>query len=279
MNLLTPAEISEYTISVGVKKSTLPITKMFALAFLAGAFIALAAQGGNLSSHTIDSDGLTRLVAAIFFPVGLMLVVNCGAELFTGNTLIILSCLEKKSKWSNYGKNLLCVYLGNFVGALFVTFLISASGQWNYSSGGLGAYTIKIAAAKVDYTFSQAFVSGILCNWLVCLAVWTSYAAKDIGGKVWGVYFPIALFVLAGFEHSIANMYYIPAGLIAMTNPEYLRQAVELQKVSQASLANLSVGGLFTRNLIPVTLGNIVGGVGFVGLIYYFIYRYKVKQA
>jgi formate/nitrite transporter len=278
-SFLTPAEIAEYAIGVGVKKSTLSISKMLLLGILAGAFIALASQGSNLAMYGIPSVGLARVLGGTVFPAGLILVVLCGAELFTGNCLIVMSCINGKSKWGNFAKNLFFVYVGNLAGSLIVTLLVSACGQWNYTSGALGAYTIRVAVSKVSLTFAQAFFSGILCNWLVCLAVWVAFAAKDITGKILGIFFPIWLFVLSGFEHCIANMYYIPAGMLAANNPAYLARALETYyDGSQAALANLTMAGFVVNNLVPVTLGNIAGGGLFVGVIYYIIYIQKSRQ-
>ena len=276
VNFLTPVEVAEFTVDLGAKKSTLPISKMLLLGILAGAFVAFASQGSNVAMYGIPSIGLARVLGATLFPAGLMLVILCGAELFTGNCLIVMSCINGKSKWGNFAKNLLFVYIGNLIGSLIVALLVSVCEQWNYTTGALGAYTIRVAVSKVSLTFVQAFVSGILCNWLVCLAVWMAYAAKDIAGKIWAIFFPIYLFVVSGFEHCIANMYYIPAGMLAASNPVYLTKALETYyDGSQAALANLTMAGFFVNNLMPVTLGNIVGGGLFVGVIYYIIYIQK----
>jgi formate/nitrite transporter len=277
-NYLTPAEIAEYTINTGVKKSTLPIAKMLMLGFLAGAFIALASEGSNIAGHTIESVGIAKLLAGVLFPAGLMFVVLCGGELFTGNCLIVMSCLNGKSKWIDFAKNLFFVYIGNLIGSVFIAFLIYKSGQLNFTLGALGGYTIKTAAYKVNLTFTQAFCSAIMCNWLVCLAVWMAYGAKDMTGKIWGIFFPIFLFILSGFEHCVANMYYITAGMMAATNPDYLKQAIDVYGVTETNLTNLNMSGFFIKNLLPVTLGNMVGGGIFVGMIYYFIYAHKGKE-
>jgi formate transporter len=270
---LTPAEVTDFTISAGVKKSSLPIYKMLLLGFLAGAFIALAAQGSNIATHTITSVGIAKVLAGTLFPAGLMFVIIAGGELFTGNTLIVIACLDKKAKWENFAKNLFFVYIGNLIGSVFVAFLVTKSGQLDYTAGALGGYTIRAAVGKVNLPFSVAFYSGILCNWLVCLAVWMSFAAKDIAGKILAIWFPIWLFVLSGFEHCVANMYYIPAGLMAAKNPAYVQQAMDTYGVSAEKLANLTVSNFFTKNILPVTLGNIVGGMIFVGVIYFVAYK------
>lgn len=162
------------------------------------------------------------------------------------------------------------VYFGNFLGSILLAYLMYASGLWFYNNGLHGASVIKIAVAKVGITYYEAFVRGILCNWLVCLAVWMSYAAKDISGKILGIFFPIMLFITSGFEHSVANMYYLMAGLLAKTNP-VLFEASQLG--SKAGV--LSLQTMIFKNLIPVTMGNIVGGALFVGGLYWFVYDIK----
>jgi len=202
-----------------------------------------------------------------------MMVVITGAELFTGNTLIVVSCIEKKSKWLDMLKNWFYVYLGNFIGSILIVIFILYSGQFDFSNGLLGGFTIKTAAYKTSLSFSKAFFMGILCNILVCLAVWMAAAAKDIPGKLLAIFFPIWLFITSGFEHSIANMYYIPAGILAKLNPLWIEQAIKLG-VTPEKIEHLSWVS-FINNLIPVTLGNIVGGSIFVGLIYWGGFLYK----
>jgi formate/nitrite transporter len=201
-----------------------------------------------------------------------------GGELYTVNCLIVMSCLDGKSKWIDFAKNLFFVYIGNLIGSVFIALLMYKSGQFNYTLGALGGYTIKTAVHKVNLTFTQAFCSAIMCNWLVCLAVWMAYGAKDMAGKIWGIFFPIFLFILSGFEHCVANMYYVPAGMIAATNTDYLQQAADMYGVTKAALTNLNMSGFLIKNLLPVTLGNMIGGGIFVGTIYFFIYTHKTKR-
>ena len=265
---LTPSEISESFIEIGKTKANLAYYKVLTLSILAGAFIAFAAQGSNTAIHGITNIGLQKTLAGVLFATGLMLVVIAGAELFTGNTLIVISCLQGKTPWRKMFENWALVYGGNFVGSMIIVFLISLSGQLNYSNGLLGAFTLKVASGKVGLTFLQAFCLGILCNWLVCLAVWMSTAAKDIVSKIFAIFFPILLFITSGFEHSVANMYYIPAGILAKSNPVYVQQAIEQYGVSAANIENLNWINMVFNNLVPVTLGNIVGGAFFVGIFY-----------
>ena len=276
-NFLTPAEIVDYTEESGVKKALMPLNRTILLSFLAGVFIALASVGSNIISHNIEDIGLAKYLAGLIFPTGLILVVIAGAELFTGNNLISVATLAGRVKWSKYMWNLTLVWFGNLVGSVFIALLIYLSGQLDYSEGLLGAYTIKAASIKTSLSFTQAFSSGILCNLLVCLAVWMSYAAKDIAGKSLVIFFPIWLFIASGYEHSVANMYYLSAGLMAKTDAVFLSQAGTEFGISSENLNNLTIINAFTDNLIPVTLGNLVGGALFVGAWYWWAYK-KVSR-
>ncbi len=274
-NFLSPKEITNYTVEAGIKKSKLSIAKMIVLGFLAGAFIAFAAEGSNVAAYGLWANpmtyGLGKTIAGTIFGTGLMLVLIAGGELFTGNTLITLSVLKKRTPVSAMLKNWLFVYLGNFLGSVFIAYLIVQSGQLGVSANLLGATTIKIAAYKVGLSFSKAFILGLLCNWLVCLAVWMAYGARDITGKLLAIFFPIWLFITSGFEHSIANMYYIPAGIFAKANANYVAAASEIG-VTAEKLAHLNWSTFVVNNLVPVTLGNIVGGALFVAGVYWFVY-------
>jgi formate/nitrite transporter len=271
---LSPPEIAEEFIGIGVKKTGNRARNLIILGILAGAFIALASQGSNYAIHNIESIGLAKTLAGALFATGLMLVLAAGGELFTGNCLIVISCMSGKSKWTGLLRNWFFVYLGNFIGSVLVAFLIYKSGQLNATNGALGGLTIKTAAYKTGLSFENAFYLGILCNWLVCLAVWMSYGARDMGGKLLAIFFPIWLFITSGFEHSVANMYYITAGILAKSNPVWVQAASELG-VTVDKLDALNIGTMFTKNLIPVTLGNIVGGALFVGMSYWICYLYK----
>ena len=209
--------------------------------------------------------GLGRALAGAVFGTGLMLVVLAGGELFTGNSLIIVAVLDRKVTVQAMLLNWLWVYIGNFAGSLCIAIMMYHSGLFNSSGGILGGMTIKIAAYKTDIPFFSAFFLGVMCNWLVCLAVWVSYGLADIAGKIGAIFFIIGLFVISGFEHSIANMYYIPAGIFAKQNPQWLT----MSQVSADQLLNLNWLNFIIKNLIPVTLGNIVGGTGMVGVLYW----------
>lgn len=273
INHSKPAEILEYTISAGVTKANSSFSKLVILGVLAGAFIALAGMGSNMAAFnllmsTVDY-GIGKLVAAFIFTVGLMLVVLAGGELFTGNCLMSAALLEKKISFGSMIRNWGIVYFSNLIGAVVVSFLIVHSGLLNTDGGLVGALTVKIAAGKVNMSFLSAFVCGIMCNWLVCLAVWIGTGAESTVDKIFGMFFPILLFVVSGYEHSVANMFYIPAGIMAKSNEIY----VNLTGLGETALENLNWGGFFVDNLIPVTLGNIIGGAVFVGLAYWYSYK------
>lgn len=280
-NYLTPAEITETVIEVGMKKIKLPVINMLLLGILAGAFIAFASEGSNMAAFNLlarpETYGLGKALAGSIFGTGLMLVVIAGGELFTGNTLILAGVLDKKASLSGMLKNWFFVYVGNLIGSVLIAYFMNQSGLFGSGADLLGGMTIKIAAYKVGLTFMQAFYLGIMCNWLVCLAVWMAYGAKDITGKIFAIFFPIWLFITSGFEHCVANMYYIPAGIMAKANPAFAEAAASLG-VTPEKLAHLNWETFFVNNLIPVTLGNIVGGGVFVGIIYWFVYLRKTRD-
>ncbi|WP_407310101.1 formate/nitrite transporter family protein [Desulfosporosinus sp. SB140] len=269
---LTPAEIAESTIQTGIKKVALPIPKQILLGILAGAFIAFAAEGSNMAAFNLfakpETYGLGKVLAGAVFGTGLMLVILAGGELFTGNTMISAGVFEGKIKFKEMIKNWVFVYAGNFIGSVFIAYLMVQSGLFNSGSNVLGGITIKIASYKVGLPFMSAFYLGIMCNWLVCLAVWMAYGAKDMVGKMFAIFFPIWLFITSGFEHSIANMYYIPAGILSKANPNW----VAASHLDPKTLAALNWETFITGNLIPVTLGNIVGGAVFVAGVYWLVY-------
>lgn len=253
-------------------------TKIFGKAVLAGAMIAMGAGASSVAAHSISNVGLSRLAAAVVFPVGLMMVVLLGAELFTGDCLAVISVFDKKQKLFDVVKFLFFVYIGNFVGALIISALTYFSGQLDYSSGMLGAYTIKVALGKVNISFSQGIASGILCNILVCAAVFMASCAKDVTGKLLACFFTILLFVTAGFEHCVANMYYITAGLFACENADYLSLAQQAYGFTAQQLSSLNIIGFLKGNLLPVTIGNILGGMLFVGAPIYYLNKNKTKK-
>ena len=247
-------------------KINCPISKLIIKAVLAGAMIALGACAGNVASHAVSNVGLARLVSAVVFPVGLMMIVLLGGELFTGDCLMAMSFMTRKQKLSAIIRVLAIVYLGNLIGATLIAFGAFVSRQFDYSAGLLGAYSIKVALGKVTLPFWSALVSGILCNILVCAAIIMAGTAKDITGKLTAIFFVIMLFVTEGFEHCVANMYYITAGLIASHHPAYVETAINQYGLTLEKIQCLNLKTYFVNNLIPVTIGNIIGGAICLGL-------------
>ena len=256
-----------------MKKAALPAGKMMLLGILAGAFIAFASEGSNMAAFNLlafpETYGLGRCIAGVVFPTGLMLVVLAGGELFTGNTLMGIAVARGRITVAAMLRNWFWVYCGNFVGAVFLAHMMNHSMLFNSGGGLLGGVTIKIASGKVSLSFLSAFYLGIMCNWLVCLAVWIAYGAKDMAGKILGIFCPIWLFITSGFEHSVANMYYVPAGIMAKSDPLW----AGMSGLSGDALDALTWPAFFVNNLLPVTLGNIVGGMVFVGLAYWWAYQ------
>lgn len=274
MGFQTITEVVEQNIQNGIKKTNLTTKKLILLGIAAGFFIGIGAEASSLAMHGISNVGLARTVAGAVFPIGLMLIVLLGGELFTGNCLISMAVYDKRAKLKGMIRNLIIVYISNFIGAALMAWMINNCGQLNFSDGGAGAFTIKVALGKVGIDPIQAIVSGILCNVLVCLAIFMAATAKDVAGKCIAIFFPIFVFVISGFEHCVANMYYIPAGIFAAHNPLYAAKATELYGITAEQLSGLNFGTMFS-NLVPVTIGNIIGGMVFVGLLYWYLYRKK----
>ena len=276
-NILTPQQIVTANIRASAGKTQLPLLRMVLLGIFAGIFIACGASASSVAMHAIPNVGLARLVAGCIFPVGLMMIVFVGGELFTGDCLMIMGCLHGSYSLRSMLRVLTVVFVSNFFGAALLAVLVSSSSQFGFSGGLLGAFTIKVALGKVTMSFSSAFVSGILCNLFVCIAVLMAAAAKDIAGKVWAIFFPIMAFVVSGYEHCVANMYYIPAGIFAAANDAYVQAAMYQYGYSAAQLESLNWMNFLVKNLIPVTLGNIVGGMVLVGLPLYLIHREQLR--
>lgn len=255
----SPKEIAARVEAAGVSKATLPLVPLFALALLAGAFIALGAMFYTLTiTGSPFGFGPTKALGGLVFSLGLILVVVAGAELFTGNALIVIAWVDGKIPLAALLRNWGVVYLGNLIGSLVMAALMAGSGALDTGDGAVAATAAAIAEAKTGLSFGEAFLRGVLCNILVCLAVWLSLAAHTVSGKILAILFPIAAFVALGFEHSVANMYLIPIGQLA-------GEGLAL--------------GPFLGNLIPVTLGNILGGGVLVGLTYYLCYLWPGRGA
>ncbi|MCD6401881.1 MAG: formate/nitrite transporter family protein [Anaerolineales bacterium] len=269
IDALLPKEMAQKAESIGIRKAELSTLPLFALALLAGAFIALGAIFATTvatgTSGTLPY-GVTKLLVGLVFCLGLVLVVVGGAELFTGNNLIVMAWASGKISTRALLRNWTIVYLGNFVGSIGTALLIFFSKQYTFNNGGIGLTAMKIANGKVGLGFIQAIALGILCNALVCLAVWMTFSARTTVGKIAAIIFPITAFVAGGFEHSVANMYFIPMGLFI----KYLDPAFTAQ--SGANFPNLTWTRFFINNLLPVTIGNIIGGSILVAAIYWVIY-------
>ena len=260
MGFKSPKETTCSVDNIGCNKIGIEFGPLLTLSFLAGAFIAFGGLlavivGGGVPDIKAANPGLQKFIFGAVFPVGLMLVVVAGAELFTGNNAsCVPAVLSGKASWAGLARNWTVSYIGNFLGSIFVVFFLTymtglfASDPWLSSITG-------IAEAKVSQEFWPLFFKGVGCNWLVCLAVWLAIASDDVASKIFGVWFPIMAFVAIGFEHSIANMFFIPAGIMYG--------------------ASVTWGEFFVVNLVPVTLGNIVGGALFVGGIYWYVYSRK----
>jgi formate transporter len=269
-----PAEMAERAENVGVKKANLDFWSMFILAILAGSFIGLGAEFCTLA--TTDSGlsfGMNKLVGGLVFSLGLILVVIAGAELFTGNNLIIMAWVNGKLSLGRLMRNWVIVYFGNLVGSVLTAILMYLTEQWTFSGHHVGVTALNIANAKVNLGFSEALARGILCNALVCLAVWLCMSGRSVVDKIMAIVFPITAFVASGFEHSVANMYFIPIGLLLKGE----QQVLEAAGKTASDLANLNLMG-FLGNLVPVTIGNIFGGGFMVAVVYWFIYR-RTTQA
>ncbi len=260
--------------TVGVGKTTSPWLSVFVLGILAGAYIGF----GGLLSSTVTFDmathfgtGFTKFLGGAVFSVGLMLVVIAGAELFTGNNLMITSTLAKEITFRIMLERWVLVYVANFIGSIILALLFFLSGLWKTGGGALGQTAVKMAYGKVSLEFWEALVRGVGCNWLVCLAVWMALAARQTVGKIFAIFFPIMAFVAIGFEHCVANMYFIPTGI-------FLRSWAGIPAPAGVEPEMLNWGSFFVRNLIPVTIGNIIGGGLFVGMSYWGAYLRPPKS-
>lgn len=273
MGINSPKEIAQNYVAIGKTKANLAIDKMFLLAVIAGAFIAFGGVGAATASVGVTPASAGKLISGCVFPGGLTLVLLAGSELFTGNCLLSIPLLEKEITVKQMLRNWIVVYLGNMAGGMLVAAGLVYSGQYNMFDGAMAVSVFSTAAAKCALSFSDAFIKGVFCNILVCLAVWVSFSAKDSAGKVISLFFPILIFVVCGFEHCVANMYYISAGLFAKNVPSYVSAAM----AAGVNIDVITWKNFFITNLIPVTLGNIVGGAVCVGALYWYIYLKKER--
>jgi len=279
IDALLPSEIAEKAEMVGVQKTRQDVLNLMALAILAGAFIALGAMFATTVLAGADGIlpfGLSRMFAGIAFCLGLILVVVGGAELFTGNTLMVMAWAAGKVRLREMLRAWLIVYIGNFIGAIGTALLVFLSGQYLSGQGVVANVALKLAHDKATLPFDHALFLGVLCNVLVCLAVWLSFGARTTSDKVLAVLFPVSAFVAAGFEHSVANMYLIPLGLFVKAwGPTELWAKIAGGTTAYDDLTWLT----FFYSLVPVTIGNIIGGGGLVGGVYWFIYLRKRQKS
>lgn len=271
----TPANVAD-TLSktICVQKTTASDFKLTILGILAGVYIGFGAAISTLvasDATKIFGLGIGRALSGAVFSVGLMLVVVAGAELFTGNNLMLMGVLNKRVRLGKVLYKWVVVYFANFAGSLFLVWLMYKSGLWKSQDFATGISALKIANTKVGLTWSEVFYRAIGCNVLVCLAVWMALASQDIIGRIWAIFFPIMTFVALGFEHCIANMYFIPIGI--------LLKGTEAASQASLNLTNLTWNGFIFKNLIPATIGNIIGGSLFVGMLYWFVYVRAEKTA
>jgi formate/nitrite transporter len=264
LDCYSPAEIQDKVEKLGVKKARLPFLASLMLAIVAGGGIGL---GGLFFCIVLADPTLgfawQRILGGVVFSLGLAIVVIGGAELFTGNTLIVMAWMNRQIKTWEMAWNWTVVWVGNLIGALGLVFMVFLSHHWAMHNGDVGNAVIKLAVSKIEPDFVTIFFKGILCNLLVCLAVWLAYAGRSVADKMAGLVLPVAAFVAAGFEHCIANMYFLPLAYVLVTTGH---------APAGLDVSSITLTGI-VHNLIPATLGNIVGGAGFVGAIYWAIYR------
>ncbi len=269
IDALLPQEMAIKAEYLGQRKAEMPILTMFALAILAGAFIGLGAMFATTTaagSSGVLPYGVVRVLTGFVFCLGLVLVIIGGAELFTGNNLIVMAWASGKVSTMSLLRNWTIVYLGNFIGSIAIAIMVFVSQQYLFGNGSVGLTALGIANSKVQLGFFQAIALGVLCNILVCLAVWLTFSARSTIDKIAAIIFPITAFVAAGFEHSIANMYFIPMGLLIYNfDPGFAATA-------NIDLGSLTWGAFLIDNLLPVTIGNIIGGSVFVAAIYWSVF-------
>jgi len=271
LDALPPAQVARKAETVGLTKAGMPTFDVFVLSVLAGAFIAL----GAIFATTVAAGGaelpygVVRLLAGLAFTLGLILVVVAGAELFTGNNLIVMAWASRRVATVALLGNWAVVWIGNFVGAFATALIVYVSEQYTFGGGAVGETALGIAATKTSLGFAQAIALGILCNALVCLAVWLTYGAHTTTDKILAIIPPIAAFVAAGFEHSVANMYFISIGLLVKSDDDFV---AGLDPETAPDLSGLTWGSFFLDNLLPVTIGNVIGGALMVGAVYWLVY-------
>ncbi len=275
VDAFTPAEVAEKVKTIGVDKANMHFLSLIILALMAGAFIAFGAMYYTVAiTDSTMAYGMTKLVGGVAFSLGFIMVVIAGAELFTGNTLVVMAWAKGKVSLPALLKTWTIVYIANALGAFVMVYLVYLSGYLDAHHHQVGATALKAGLAKVDNTLTESFVLGLFCNVLVCLASWMVYASRTVSDKVLATLFPISAFVAMGFEHCIANMYMIPVAILASLDPAI----VAASGVDASQLQDLSLNG-FMMNIIPVTLGNIIGGGVFVAMTYYLVFVYSPNSS
>ena len=272
---LSPAEVAREVVEISKSKCKLPALQLAVLGMLAGVYIGFGAELCTMVVHDVAKYlglGLAKFIGGSVFSVGLMLVILAGAELFTGNCLIFAGVIHRQCSVKGMLRNWGIVYAANFVGSLLLAGLMYKTGLWRGGDFAVGAAALRTAMGKVSLSVSEAFFRGVGCNWLVCLAVWLAIAGRDTISKIFGIYFPIMAFVASGFEHSVANMYFIPTGLFLKSSPEVVNASGLGHEIHELTWSRFLVD-----NLVPVTLGNIVGGALFVAGAYYVVYLLKSR--
>ncbi|MBT8491365.1 MAG: formate/nitrite transporter family protein [Deltaproteobacteria bacterium] len=277
MGFNTPLQVAEAVANAGKTKANLPFLQMLILGIFAGAYIAFGAELATMILTGTSAKlglGMAKFMGGAVFSCGLMLVVIGGAELFTGNNLMTIGLSQGKLGATGLLYNWVIVWIANLLGSLLLVYIMYKSNLWHTGGNAVGTTALNIAAGKVNLSFAEAFYRGIGCNWLVCLAVWLAFAAKDVVGKIFGIFFPIMAFVASGFEHCVANMYFIPMGIVLKGDAAMADVVTALGAKAEA----LTWSGFFINNMIPVTLGNIVGGAVFVGLAYFMVYVNQMSK-
>jgi len=272
IDAILPAGMARKAEYIGISKSEMSFVDTLMLAVMAGGFIALGAVFATTvaaGQSGVVPFGISKMLVGLVFSLGLILVIVAGAELFTGNNLIMMAWASKKVTTSQLLRNWGIVYLGNFIGSLLMVGLLYLSGQYTFGGGAIGTTALSIASAKVNLGFTQALVLGVLCNMLVCLAVWLTFSARSTTDKILAVIFPITAFVAAGFEHSVANMFFVPMGIAIKALDPVFAAGTGL------NLSSLTWNNFLLHNLLPVTIGNIIGGSVLVAGVYWMIYLRK----
>ena len=273
LNVFTPVEATDNYAAASVKKANITVGKGLLLSILAGMLIAFPGAVTNMAGYGLENNSVIRTISGLLFAFGLGMVILSGAELFTGNTLMVIGVLDRRVKMLKVLKSWIIVYVGNFIGSLIVAIICAKFGWVNAGKGALAVFSMKVAAGKMTMPFMNAFFMGVLCNILVTLAVLFSLSAQDVTGRILGAYTPVAFFVICGFNHSIADMFYCTLGLFC--KGDFAALAAE----AGVAVDSLTWGNYFLGNMLPVTLGNLIGGVAVGVLFWYCNLKGKKKEA